>query len=466
MKHLQFDIAGKKVLVMGLGLQGGGVEVVKWLVKNRAIVTVTDLNSKKILAPALHQLQGLPVRFILGRHRVTDFQKTDLVIKNPAVADNSPYLQAAQKAGRPIQTDIALFFWQCPKPIIGVTGTRGKTTTTTLLGQIFKQAGRRSAVGGNVGKSPLAFLPSANKFEEIILELSSWQLQGLAKQKLSPHVAVLTNIYADHLDRHKTLANYQAAKEVIFNFQSPGDIAVVNRDNPTTKKIGAKVSAQRFWFSTKKFPQENGCFVAGGQIIYRYNGQEKKILKITDIILPGQHNLANVLAAVTTALAYGLPVTAIRQAVKNFAGVPGRLELVKQKNNIAYYNDTAATTPEATAAGLAALALGNETVILIVGGADKKLDYKTLLGPIIKYCAKVLLLPGSASLKLEKLLQQKNYRQLIKVADVQAAVRQTRIIAQPGQVVLFSPAATSFAQFVNSRQRGAAFKMAVKKYLS
>ena len=464
---------------MGLGLIGGGIGVVKWLVRQRAKVLVTDLKSEEVLNPSLKKLKEYPIEYVLGRHRLIDFKNTDLIIKNPAVSRKSKYLRIARKKGIPVETDISLFFQQCPCPIIGITGTKGKSTTTALLGKIFQLAGYKTFVAGNIGKSPLEFLPHVKLLNclivKLILELSAQQLEDLTRIRQSPHIAVITNIFSDHLNRYQNIKAYIEAKKVIYKYQKPQDYTVLNYDNKITRGLSREVKGECFYFSTKR--SVKGVFVEKGFIVFtrqkpkafgRAGKQtiEQKICSIKDLRISGKHNLENILAAISVGVLAGLAPRIIRRAIKNFKGIPCRLEFVRQVTGVKYYNDTLATMPEATIAALASLGqLGAKSqkskvksIVLIAGGADKGLEFKKLAEEIKKKCKAVILLSGTATPKLKYQIQNTKYKiQIIDAASMKEAVKKGQLLAKRGDTVLLSPACASFGMFQNEFDRGRQF---------
>src|SRR6266571_1027553 len=246
------DLRGKRVLVMGLGLQGSGMAAARYAAQQGAIVRVTDMKSPEILAPSVQALAGLPIEFVLGEHRHEDFLWAEIVIRNPGIPLTSPYLRLAHEHGAHIEMEIALFFLACPGRIIGITGTRGKTTTSTLMHSILQNSGAHTVLGGNVaGIETLSLLPQITSDTLVVLELSSWQLEGLAPHRISPAVAVMTNIYPDHLNTYSGMADYAEAKANIFRYQRSTDIAVFNYDNPWTRRFGEEAPAKA-WFTSVK----------------------------------------------------------------------------------------------------------------------------------------------------------------------------------------------------------------------
>lgn len=458
------SLRGKRVLVFGLGVHGGGVGVTRWLVGQGARVTVTDLKRRAELASSLAQLRGLRITYVLGRHRLSDIVASDLIIQNPGVPATSPYLAAARKRGIPIETDIGLFFTICPAPIIGVTGTKGKSTTTTLIGECFRAARRPPLVAGNIRRSPFDGLRSLTAKTPVVLELSSWQLEGLVAHTISPAVAVMTNVSADHLDRYPSFGAYVAAKELIWKFQTTSDVCILNRDNPLTRRMGARVPGRRLWFSRRPFAGENGCCVRAGWIVYRAAGREERVLPVRQLQVYGEHNLENVLAAVAAARVSGVPLAAVRRAVKNFRGIPDRLERIRTLDGVTYYNDTTATAPAAAMQALATLGRHprGKHIVLIAGGADKALPFTEFARQVRRYCATVILLPGSATPKLAAALRRAGVTVSVPVGSMKQAVVQAQAAARAGESVLLSPGCASFGLFQNEFDRGEQFRSAVR----
>lgn len=447
-----------KVTVMGLGLHGGGVGVVNWLIRQGATVLVTDLREKKILLPSLGKIKSKKVTFVLGRHRLQDFSRADLIIKNPGVPRDSAYLALARKKGIPIETDISLFFRLCPAPIIGVTGTKGKSTTTMLIYEFLRRAGRKPVMGGNIRISPLQFLGKIKESTPVVLELSSWQLEDMDHLHRSPHIAVVTNILSDHLNRYRGLADYTQAKKIVYRYQQPDDVAVLNRDNPITRSMGAEVAGHRFWFSRHPFQEENGCFTENNRIIFRYNGVEEAVGSLADIRLPGDHNVEHVLAAVIVARLNGVTASQIKKALRDFRGLADRLELIRTWRGRMFYNDTTATAPEAT---MAALRCFRKKIILLAGGSDKRLSYRELARRIKQKVAFSVLFRGTATDKLLRELRAVRYMNFLVVPTMPAAVQVALEHSTAQSVVLLSPGAASFGMFLNEFDRGDQFKKAV-----
>ncbi len=462
---------------MGLGLykEGSGISATRFLLSHGVKVTVTDLKTKEELVDQIKRLGKLSkkVNFVLGEHRESDFKKADMIIKNPAIPRNSKYLAIARHNKIPIETDISLFFKLVnKKQIIGITGTRGKSTTTTLIYEILSLAQKKAIIGGNITRSPLVQLDkmSAQGGSALggkngtlaVLELSSWLLESLEYAKLSPHIAVFTNIYPDHLNTYKDINDYALAKENIFKWQNHQDYVVLNLDNKFTKKMGAYVPSKRFWFSLKEFKEENGCFLKNKNIYFRINGQEEKILSLSNIKIPGEHNIANVLGAVCVARIIGIKPAIIKKAVSNFSGVSNRLELLKEIKGVKYYNDTTSTTPEAGLAGLKALKKNKKNIVLIAGGADKGLDFNQWIKEIKQTVKYLVLLKGTGTDRILKIIKNQKIN-LVVAGSMAEAIGLAKSFARSGDIVLLSPACASFGLFVNEFDRGDQFRKIVSK---
>ncbi len=451
----------KKVLVMGLGLHGGGVSVAKWLVRAGAKVTITDIKTKKELQPSLDKLKNFPIKYVLGRHREADFKSTDFVIQNPGVPRESNYLKIAKKYGAEIYNEASLFFDLIDREqIIGITGTRGKSTTTALLYEILRKKFPKILFGGNIRINTMFDIVDKIKDNKVILELSSWQLEGLEKSKKSPHISAITNIMPDHLNRYKDIYDYIDAKENIFRYEIFNDFSVFNKDNKFTGKMGKNTPSKRYWVSLKYFKEDNGAFINDGWIFFRENGKDKRIMKASAVGLLGEHNLYNILFAVVIAMILKAGINNIKSAVKNFKGLSDRLELVKIAGGVKYYNDTTSTTPEACIVALKTLGKKKrKNIILIAGGDDKKLNFKNLAKIIKKYCKEVVLLEGTATKKLKKELKLINFAKELKIFNsMDVAVIRAKNLAEKGNIILLSPAAASFGIFKNEFDRGELFK--------
>ncbi|MBV9614677.1 MAG: UDP-N-acetylmuramoyl-L-alanine--D-glutamate ligase, partial [Ktedonobacteraceae bacterium] len=440
------DLRGKRVLVMGLGLQGSGMAAARYAVQQGAQVRVTDMKSPEVLAPSVRALAGLPIEFVLGQHREEDFVWADVVIRNPGVSRSSPYLLLAQEHGARIEMEIALFFMACPGRIVGVTGTRGKTTTASLLYEILRSSDTPTLLGGNVaGVETLSLLPQITSETLVVLELSSWQLEGLAPHNISPEVAVMTNIYPDHLNTYSGMEDYAEAKANIFRHQSPHGLAIFNYDNPWTRRFGEEASGQT-WFTSL---ERGGSFARGSTEI------EPFIFK--DTPLAGKHNQENILLATTTARLLGIADTNIAETVHRFRGIPHRLEDVRELNGVRFVNDSASTTPVAGRVGLEAF---SAPIVLVAGGNTKHLPLEQWPATMVERCRDVVLLAGSGTDELLPEIHAEVQRQSVPdpvrgvFSDFMQALDKAVALTRTGDVLLFSPGFTSFGMFLNEFDRG------------
>lgn len=458
----------KKVLVMGLGLHGGALAVVAWLLKQGAQVTITDTKDANLLQNTLAKIKKLPgsqsIKYTLGGHEAIDFVDQDLVIQNPGVPQNSSFLKLARKNKIPITNEAVLFFQNFTSPIIAVTGTRGKSTTATLLEDIVKQEYKHSVLAGNIAKTAMmTVVDKLPKNSWPVLELSSWQLEGLDQYHTSPHVAVVTNVMIDHLNRYRSFNAYKQAKFAICKYQKASDLVVLNADNIHTLSFAKKVKSKVYFFSLKK--KVKGAYLEDNNI-YFFGGQKNELVMSVDKIkVPGEHNLANILAAVCTAKVLGISNIKITKAVNNFRGIEYRLQLVKQTRGLKVYNDSASTTPDAAIAAIRALP--KEKIVLLAGGVDKMLEYPELAQVIKKQVEAVVLLDGNASEKLLKELKKVSYpinKIHSAISSLPKAWSITKLEAKKNKatVILFSPAAASFNMFVNEFDRARQFNNLVK----
>ncbi len=448
----------KKVTVMGLGLLGRGVGDAVFLAECGAKLTITDLKNKEQLKESLKKLKKFEdIKYVLGEHQVENFENADMILKASGVALDSPYIAHAIKSGIPIEMDESLFAKLAPKvKIIGVTGTRGKSTTTVLIYEILSafvktSAGRRKLgnvyLGGNIkDTAALPLLKEVKDGDYVVFELSSWQLQGFGEAKISPHVSVFTNFMPDHMNYYKNdMEKYFADKSFIYKFQKPGDVLVLGPSMPArlNSRSGGKDRIRG----------------AKGKII---NADVKDIPKGWSVQLKGEHNLENIACALAISRSLGIPDDIAKETVENFKSPPGRLELVKAVKGVSIYNDTNSCTPEATTAALRAL--GNsvkKNIILIIGGSDKDLSFADLYKYILRYVKEVILIPGNGTDRI--LPDLKRLRISLHLErDLKGVVKKAYTISKPGDIILFSPAFTSFGMFDNEYDRGDKFMEILK----
>ena len=435
------DLTGKRVVVAGLGKFGGQIVAAKWLVGQGARVLVTDRSPAEKLASSVRELDGLPIEFRLGEHRVDDFTSADLIVTSPAIPPQNEFVAAARTAGVPITTEIRLFIERCPaKRIVGVTGTKGKSTTTALLGRMLASQ-YTTHVGGNIGRPLLLELPNIRREDVVLLELSSFMLEYLRDLSWSPHVAVMTMLSSDHLDWHGSAEAYLDAKRQIVKHQKPADVAVLPGNLPHTAEMARMTPGRVVLYPTHQ--------------------------RTFDLKMPGAHNQFNCQAAWAAAEALGVSFEEAQRAVKEFPGLPHRLELVHESNGVRWFNDSIATIPDAAVAALNSFP--PRTVLQIVGGFDKELPF-TAMAAALRERAKAVFCIGQTGPAIDKLMAggegsdggggaAPSYQ----CGDLATAVRMSRSMAGPGDVVLLSTGCASYGQFSNFEERGEAFAALAKQ---
>lgn len=455
-------LRGKRVTLVGLGTRQGGLGIARYLVAQGAQVTVTDMRTAEALAESVAALEGLPIRFVLGRHEERDFTPhgTDMVVRNPAVPRRAPLLQLARERGVPIEMEMSLFFRACPAPIVGVTGTKGKTTVSTLAGALLREALPATRVGGNMGVTALGQLEDLSPEAPIVLELSSWQLEALIEHKLAPRVAVLTLIAEDHLNTYDGFEDYAATKRGITQHQRPEDYLVVNRDDPESWRAASETAASVAPFGLVDCG-DDGAWRAGDTLVWRWRGSEFRWPAPQSPALRGDHGTRNALAAIAAAMLAGGNARAVQRGLDSFAGVRDRMEEVATIMGVTYINDTTATAPVAAAAALSALSGGPGRVHLLAGGADKKLDPTPLAVAAARSGAAVYLFSGTATPALRAALAAQGLDARGDFEGMRDAVTAATGAAQPGDTVLLSPGCASFGLFRDEFDRGEQFRQVV-----
>lgn len=443
------DFKGKTVLIMGLGLHGGGVGSAAFFARLGSRVIVTDLKSRRELAPSIAKLKRFSnITYHLGGHRSEDFKTADYVIQGPGVPDDSRFLLIAKRSGVPLLSDVELFFRFCPAPIIGITGTKGKSTATWLIDAFLRLGPKRTKrvwVGGNIRKSALDFLTRTRPGDLVVLELSSFQLDSLKRSRMSPHLALITNIFPDHLNRYPSMAAYTASKVTIFKFQKRDDALFINARDPLLARIGRGAPAKVIRFDPERI-------IAPYRAVISPN--------IPDFHLP------NIAGAIAVARHAGASSSAIRKVLKTFRGMPSRMQTVRRIGGITFVNDTTATNPEAARRAVIETKrrIGREGLHVIAGGYDKGLTVGGFAEALGRHAASVVFLPGKASEKMRaKIKMQKSKR--LKLADARTmreAILMAYHNAAPGDVVLLSPGAASFGLFKHEFDRGQQFVREVK----
>ena len=464
MAHHPF-FKNKRITVFGLGLNMGGVGTVGYLVRQGASeIIVTDIKTREELAPALEKLAAYDnITYVLGQHRPEDFTRVDMVIKNPAIPWTNEYVKLALKHGVPVEMDSSLFFRFSPAPIIGVTGSKGKTTTASLIAHILEHAGKEVVRAGISQVGVLGTLEQTTKESIVVFELSSWRLSALVRVKKSPYIAVLTNIYPDHLNYYKSMAAYVADKAQIIAYQKTSDTCIANLDDLWLPTVVQHAPGVILWSSTNGAVDGDGAWLRDDTLFISNQSKEQILLPLSDVPLRGKHNIANILSASLAALAAGLSLEQVRSGIMSFPGVPHRLEKIALKNGVTYYDDTAATIPHAAVAALRSF---SEPVILIAGGSDKNLDFHTLAEEIIIRPKGLVLFKGEGTEKLleavRALLPEKEKNRRFEVVEsMEKAVELATRAAEPGDIVLLSPGAASFGLFKNEFDRGDQFRRAV-----
>ena len=441
------DLKNKRVLVVGLGRSG--VAAAFFLQNHGARVTVSDSKPEAQLQGEIPALLDRGISVETGRHGERTFRDQDLIVVSPGVPSDQPQLAQARLLGIPVIGEVELAFRFLQGRVIAITGSNGKTTTTTLTGEIMAGSGKKTLVGGNIGTPVIALAGQSSPDSVVVLEISSFQLETV--EQFRPWVAAVLNITPDHLDRHRTFQAYVDAKARIFENQQASDYALLNADDATCVGLKGRFRSAGYWFSRRQ-PVENGTFVREGQIVFRAEGRETAVMPVSDIRLKGAHNLENVLAAVCMGMIAGCDPESVRGAVSEFQGVEHRLELVASIRRIEFYNDSKATNVDATIKALESFP-GN--IHLILGGKDKGSDY-TVLTPLLRERARGVYLIGAAAEKIGAQVQGAAPVNFCGTLD--RAVRQAFEAAAPGDVVLLAPACASFDQFNSYEHRGRVFK--------
>ncbi|AEJ19128.1 UDP-N-acetylmuramoyl-L-alanine--D-glutamate ligase [Gracilinema caldarium] len=510
--------SGSRVVVMGLGLNGGGLEAARYLATHGAQVTVTDLRDEKVLRPSIEALADLPIRFVLGKHEIDDFRSADMVVKNPAVRPDSPYLAAAQR----IETDISLFLQENPARLCAVTGSKGKSSTSSALHWVLSSVRNKVSamgmdlpkapqvshsanphensgsvshhsflpgkayLGGNITVSPLIFLDQLTPEDDVVLELSSWQLGDLRARRVSlqdhegtaealdtgatrallkPRVAILTTILPDHLDRYGTMEAYVADKKVIYQGQDKTDVTIVGSDSwggLFSRESPGRPRTYQTWGTDQAVSQEAlDGWLAGPQGPGLARLSDGSIVEVVPerTLVPGIHQKQNLLACALGLLDLGLPPEMIRETLATFPGLEHRLEFFFETKGIRFYNDTAATIPEAAAAAIEAFETGP---ILVTGGTDKNLDFSPL-AQACKRAKQVILLAGTGTEKLLQLLNTYGISYRGPYDNLDKAVLSALEAAITGDNVVLSPGCASFGMFLNEFDRGRKWKEAVQR---
>jgi len=449
--------SGKRVLILGAARQG--MALARYLIEQGALVTLNDKRTEDQLKEAREKMADLPVNWVFNEHPVSLLDQAELLCLSGAIPDNLPLVQAAKARKMPITNDTQIFLQNVPCPVIGITGSAGKTTTTTLVGRMAaagKLHNQSVYVGGNIGQPLLSDLKSMQPTDLVILELSSFQLELTT---ISPHIGAILNITPNHLDRHGTMEAYTAAKMRLLDFQTSSDIAVLNHEDPTTLATAEKVNGKLVTFGFAQYPGSKvQVFQRDGAIILQNGSAEEVIMPVEVIQLRGRHNVGNVISACAVAAAAGWPAPAMLAGVEGFTGVPHRLQWVRNVNGANWYNDSICTAPERT---IAAINSFTEPIVLLLGGRDKNLSWDKLAELVHERVDHLVVFGEAAPIVNQALAKDGPHRRpfsLQSAEHLHEAVLMAAQVAEPGSVVLLSPGGTSFDEFYDFEERGRFFQ--------
>ena len=446
-------LQGKRVAVIGIGVSNQ--PLLRLLLEAGVSVTACDKKDRAALGPMAHELEAAGCALRLGEDYLEGLDQ-DVIFRTPGL--HPRYLEAARARGSVVTSEMEVFFEVCPCPILAVTGSDGKTTTTTIIARLLQAAGHKVHLGGNIGHPLLSEADDIRPEDWAVVELSSFQLLTMRR---SPRIAVLTNLAPNHLDIHTDMAEYINAKAALLDYQSSDGTAVCNWDNDITRELSGRTRGKVFYFTRNPdHPPAAGCFLRGEAIWYRDENGEREVLPLADILLPGVHNVENCMAAICAVQGL-VPDGVIRDFARTFGGVEHRIELVRERRGVRWYNDSIASSPSRTMAGLRSF---QSKVILIAGGKDKGISYAPL-GPVINEHVKLLILCGATAGAIRTAaVEAENYEglEIHEAADYPAAVTLAAERAGEGDVVILSPASTSFDRFKNFEERGQVFKELVR----
>jgi UDP-N-acetylmuramoylalanine--D-glutamate ligase len=453
------DFEAKRATIIGLAREG--TALARFLAEQGAIVTVSDLKKEEELKANITKLKGFPIHFVLGGHPGEVLDQTDVLFLSPGVPLEAPIVVEAKRWGIPISSETKLFTKLCPAPIIGITGSSGKTTTVSLVGQMLKASGFRTWIGGNIGQPLIGHLEEIEPTDKVVMELSSFQLEIM---EWSPPIAAILNITPNHLDRHPSMEAYTEAKLNILRFQRPGDVAVLGHDLISNLQPPiSNLKSQILSFSLNEEVEE-GAFLRDGEIVLRLGDTEQRICSADEIKLLGRHNLENALAACAIAAVAGASWQAMADVATTFEGVEHRLELVREMDGVRYYNDSIATSPERTVAALRSF---DQPIVLLAGGRDKHLPWDEMARLTLEKVTHLVLF-GEAAPIIERAMQEAGGKRqeargkMHKCVTLEEAVKVAAREAKPGDVVLLSPGGTSFDAFKDFAERGARFRELIR----
>ncbi len=474
LRYIVNNIKNKRVTIVGLGLFGGGEGAARFFCEQGAEVTVADIKSKEELQPAVSKLAGLNLRFSFGPHKLAQLESEDLIVLNTAVPRDSSIVKLAKERNIPLTSPMNIFLSLCRAPVTAVTGSVGKSTTTSMLAHMLGKTGRTVHMGGNIGISMLASLDKITRRDTVVLELSSVQLEDAAALPFSPHVAVVTNILPNHLDRYDSFESYVAAKRNIIDFQTPNDLAVLNREDNILRERWGKIVAGNLLFfdgtggakdKTGSTGSEGG-FLDGDNVIWLQEGKKEWLFTVRDLPLLGAHNLKNAIAAAVAAKWLGVSSNEIQSALNEFQPLEHRLEKCCRVGGITFYNDSDSTTPDST---IAAINSFSPPITIICGGKDKGVPYDKMADVIVEKVDVLVTIgqcgPLIAQLTREAGLRAGNTPIILEADSLNESVWKAYKTSMPGSTILFSPSCSSFDMFQNFAERGNEFKNIVQNIL-
>jgi len=446
------EFRGKRAAVVGVGVSN--LALTRYLIMKGAIVAACDRKPLLQMGQVAAELEALGIPTYTGSAYLEPLANHDLIFLTPGMPKHLPEIQAARARGAWISGEIGLVMAVCPAPIIGITGTAGKTTTTTLIGEVLREAGREVYVGGNIGRPLIESVEEISTDAAVVLELSSFQLQLTGET--SPQIAVMTNLSPNHLDVHASLAEYYDSKQNIFRYQKPSDTLVSNYDDQLLRDMAAKAPGRVVYFSRLTDPGGHTCaFIRGDDLVWRYRGQEYPTLKQSELRMAGEHNVENALAAMAAGYLAGAGLHAVRAVLTSFTGVEHRLEQVRSRNGVLWFNDSKATSPVEAVAALRTLPA---PIVLIAGGSDKGIPFEPM-APLIAEKVKALILTGPTAHQIEAVARSHGYTQPVHhAANMNEAVSLAATVAVTGDRVALSPGCASFDAYQNFEHRGRHFK--------
>lgn len=450
------NFEGKKVLVCGMARSG--VSAAQCLYELGARVTISDSKAEEKLAEALQPLEGMDIRRCLGdQAQPADLESYDLAVTSPGIPMQAPILRAVQAAGVPLIGELELGAQVSRAPLYAVTGTNGKTTTTTLIGEIFRNLGKTTYVVGNIGYPFTACALQCGEEDVAVAEVSSFQLETIST--FHPHIAVMCNITEDHLNRHGTMEEYIRVKERIFENMGQGDYAVLNLDDPIVRGMAERIPCAPAFFSRRQ-EVETGAYLEGEEVVFSLNGHKKRVLRADEIRIPGEHNLENALAATALTMLAGVPVPVVRHTLKTFPGVEHRIETVRTVEGVTYINDSKGTNVDASIRAVRAM---KAPTVLLAGGYDKHTDFLPLAREILASKIHTVVVLGDTAEQIERALRAVGFESILHAKTFEEAVLLARSCAREGENVLLSPACASFDMFQDYEERGRVFKEIVSR---